>query len=438
MSDKKAKETSKFVSMASGQDQFGKAKPTRISFEILRAVKDANPLVNVICETLKHMVVKIPYEISVKEEVEEENNDYKSYIKYLKDVIDRPNPVDTRRTFLIKLLDDVLGIDRGVVEIVKNPKGMIAELWQVDGATVKPRFDDTGVPLSPAFVQTMDQEVVASFENDEIKVLMNSPVGQINMNGYGKSPVERILLTILTSQQAENFNAKTFTSDTLPPYYVNLPGATEEQVAQFKNQWESNSRGDKFKGLFTNISEDGLSVIKLKESNRDMQYFELTLWTARLIVASFEMSPQDIGLTMDVNRATGEVQERNTKNQGLRNMLDLIEEFYNGMIKDLAKIDPNFENLEYRTADLDKLDEKTQAEIDQMYINMGKVLPEELRKRDGMPEFTPEQLEKLKPKENPVLQGLFKQEDDTEEETEDETETKVQKSTDQFQFWYGY
>jgi phage portal protein BeeE len=188
---------------------------------------------------------------------------------------------------------------------------------------------------------------------------------------------------------------------------INLPGATEDQVNEFKTQWEAGTEGKLWKAMFTNIDRDGMIIEKLRESNQEMQYYELTLWLAKVIVAAFEISPQDVGLTMDINKATGEVQERNTKNQGIRNMLDLMSEYANSIIRDLAEVAPRFGDLEYVYTDLDRLDAKTQAEIDEIYTRIGKVLPEELRARDGIPDFTEEQQAAIKEKSANLLGGLI-------------------------------
>lgn len=385
-SKKKTKTYDRFTVSVAGitlSELSAKSKPSRITFDVLRNLRDINPLVNVCIETLKHIVVKIPYTIHTKKDVS--NDLYQAEIKYLEDLLSQPNPQDTHRSFWLKIIEDVLTIDRGCIEFVRNGLGWIVEMWPVDGATVMPCLDDFGMFCSPAFVQIFntDYEPTASFEEQDIAVVMNSPLYRSGMIGYGKSPVERVILSILTSINAENFNAQTFTKNNMPPYMVNIKGADQKGVLDVKTQWEAQQNGNLWKGIFTN-GED-IVVQKLRESNQDMQYYELTLWIAKIIIAAFELSPQDIGLTMDINKATGEVQQNITKNQAIKNMLSLIAEAINiRVIKDLSEYNPNFANLEFEFDELDKIDEKTQAEIDQINVTIGKVIADELRARDGM------------------------------------------------------
>lgn len=389
MADSKTEKRSKVgrgltVQFAADKKKIIKNKPTVINFNTLRRLKDANPLVNICVEMLKKTVVKIPFSVHKKDNSSVQG--FEDEINYAMYIFENPNPQETYRTFWLKVLEDVLVIDRGATEHVYNGKGELMQNWAVDGATIKPCFDEYGLYAEPAFMQFLNQykteaDRAAEFTEDEMTILINSPRTELGMEGYGISAVEQIIQTVITSLSAENFNAGTFTKQTLPPYMVNVEGATEKQITEIKNQWESQEAGNLWKGLFMNGKN--VTIQKLRESNQEMQYYELTLWLARVIIAAFGLSPQDLGLTMDVNKATGEVQEHISKNQGIRDLLDLMAEWHNKVLRLLAETEPKFNELVFEFDDLDKLDERTQAEIDKMYVEIGKVLPDELRARDG-------------------------------------------------------
>lgn len=353
-----------------------------MTFRVIRALRDTNTLVNLCIETLKHTVVKIPFKIVVKEGSGKEIKQYKNEVQYLETLFKKPNDLDNYRSFWLKVIEDVLTIDRGVIEKTRSANGYFAKFYPVDGSTILPLFDDKGQLMTPAYVQLIDTWMpVAEFESEDIDVIMNSPVSQIGMNGYGKSPVERIIQDVVTYIQSQNYNSKTFTDSNLPPAVVNLkmdgssPRA-QETMESFKAAWESAVNGNPFKAIFTNV--DGMEVKELRGSNQDMQYYELMLWLARTTVAAFEMSPQDLGLTMDVNKATGEVQQNISKNQGIKNLLNLMQLWHQEVIDDLALIDDRYKVLCFEYMDIDKLDEKTEAEIEKMkaetaaiYLGMG-------------------------------------------------------------------
>jgi len=366
-----------------------KHKPNRITFDILRELRAVNSLANVCIETQKHSIISIPWFVTIKNE--NSTNKHEKAKAAFERLVRKPNSIDSYRTFWLKVLEDILVIDRGAVEKVYTGKGMLAELIQVDGATVLPKIDDTGELMSPAYTQEFQNEVLAQFEEDEISILMNSPTSNLGTTGYGKSPIERILLTITTYLQSENFNSQVFTQNSLPPYMVNLPEATKDQISMLREAWEANTLGKMWKGLFLNAKD--MNVQKLRDSNAEMQYYELTMWLARITIAAFEMSPQDVGLTFDVNRATADSQREISKNQGLRNLLFVISEFYNNLLDEMSMIDSIYSDLNFSFEEIDKADEKIQAEVHKIYIDSGVLTVDEVRKKKGLDPLETQEVE---------------------------------------------
>lgn len=434
---KHSKNFTKFHVAVAQTDTNGKTTGGRgvtVNYNTLRQLRDINPLVNVCVEVLKHIVVKIPWKIHPKDD--KVIDGYEEEIEYATKLFSFPNSQDTYRTFWLKNIEDILTIDRGCIETVRNANGDIVQLWNVDGATIKPNYDQYGILQDPAYVQRFDGELenAAEFNEEDIDILMNSPLGQTGMVGYGKSPVERVILTVITGINAENFNANNFNKNTLPPFAVNLVKGTKQQVEDLKNQWENQQGGNLWKGIFTGAED--IQIQKLRDSNQEMQYYELTLWLARIIIAAFELSPQDVGITMDVNRATGEVQQQITKSQAINNMLSLISEWHNKKLREMSINNPNFLELQFEFDELDKIDEKTQAEIDQINVTIGKVLANELRARDGMPPIETVIEDQQEIQEDTQQET---EEDKTIEEEEQKTE-EIQKSVqgkDKYALWYG-
>jgi hypothetical protein len=67
--------------------------------------------------------------------------------------------------------------------------------------------------------------------------------------------------------------------------------------------------------------------IPFRQSNRDMQFLEWQNYLVRKIAAVFQIAPQDLGLSFDVNRSTSEVMQENTEDRGLRPLLALIQDY---------------------------------------------------------------------------------------------------------------
>jgi hypothetical protein len=211
-------------------------------------------------------------------------------------------------------------------------------------------------------------------------VFQINPQGQNGKIGWGLSPVEAVIHTVLSSLQAMIYNTSFFDQNSLPPYIANLAGVPVAELVRFREEFIKQAENGAWKGAFTN--SDKLDLKMLRPTNQDMQFFELNQWLARIVFAAFELSPQDFGLTMDINKATSESQER--LEQGITNVLTCISEEINGdLLLDLVDLDPKFGEIEFAFEAESKLDAKVQAEIDQIYLQNQVTTPNEVRVRDG-------------------------------------------------------
>lgn len=373
-------------------------KPSRISFFDLRNLANNNNLVRICINKIKHLALKVPYVIRAKNPKEHEK--LQKQIEYLEKLLEYPNSNDdTNRTLFSKVIEDVLIMDQGFVEKVRNAKGWVTELYHVDGATMKPNIDEYGLYKEDAYSQYLVNGTTTSdadFGMDDLMLFMINPQGQSGKIGYGLSPVESIVSTVVGSLQASLYNMNYFDDSRLPPAIVNLPKVPTEALVAFKNGFEQQLAGKPWSNAYTN-ADGKIDVKLLRPNNQEMQFYELNLWLARIIFAAFEVSPEDLGFTMDVNRATAQVQERITKQGGVGNMLDVIAEEINvDLINDLAQYDPLFNEIEFSYDVQDKLDEASQSVIDKTYVEAGVLTPDEIRIRMGLDPMTDQQKQKPK------------------------------------------
>lgn len=366
-------------------------KPYRLDYKMIRKLSYINPLIAVVVLTLKHTVTRIPGYFAIKEEYQDKNLNLEKEIQFLEALKTRPNEQENNREFWLKIYEDILVIDRGCVELVRNNRGDIVEMYPVDGATIKPKVDKYGnFDEREAYVQMVEdysKKPVATFSPEELILMINNPMAEVNSFGYGMSPIERIAQTVTTYISAENYNTGQFTSKQLPPFLANIPNAPKIEIDKLNASFAQNA-GNQFKGMFTNAQD--LKVEVFDKNMRDMQFYELIQWYAHIIVAAYGLSPQDIGLTGDVNRATAEVQQNISKSQAISDLLQIRKEFWDRIIYYQALNNPDFMYIEYVNEPIDKLDEKTQAEIDKLhseivmtFSSLGLELPESLRDRMG-------------------------------------------------------
>lgn len=413
---KKPQKKSKESSQASLANQFGwntasRARSVVITPQDLRNLSYSNNIVRICINAIKHSVSRIEYIVRAKDEKQKDL--YKAEIDYVKSLLKQPNPNDeTFRSLISKLCEDILVLDNGVVEKVRNPLGYVVEMYNVDGATIKPCINEYGQYEDPAFKQYLagfEEKASAEFEANELLVFQVNPQVQNGFAGIGKSPVEAIIQTVTASLQAAIYNNSIFNEQKIPPFVANLAGVPTEQLTAFKLAFEQSLAGNPWAMAWTNATN--LDVKSLRPSNQEMQFYELNKWLATIIFAAFEVSPQDFGFTMDVNRATAEVQERIAKSRGIANILDVIaEEINNDLISDLAEVNPKFNEIEFAWDNMDKLEAKEQAEIDKIYVEIGKNTINELRARDGQdPIEQPQLVDKKKVEEKEPIQKSYEE-----------------------------
>lgn len=360
-----------------------KMKPG-VDYSSLRNLSRNNDIVRIAIDRVKHRVTKTPWIIRAKDS--DRHEELESYIEYVKKLLMYPNANDdTFRLLVSKITEDILVIDRGVIEKVRNVRGDVVNLYQVDGSTIYPNIDENGMYQEPAYYQFLrgEQKPTAELEMDDVMIFMVNPRSEGGLNGYGSSPVENVVTSVLTSLQAAIYNAGYFDSAKLPPFMANLKDVSVEDLIAFKTAFENQLSNGNWSNAYTNASD--LKVEQLRPSNQDMQFMDFNVWLARIICAEFEISPQEIGLTMDINKSTGEEQGKITS-EGIDNILQVIAEEINmDLIGDLAtNLNENFEEIEF-VWDIElQLSEKERAEVDKIHVETGLREINELRARDGL------------------------------------------------------
>jgi len=256
---------------------------------------------------------------------DKKNNTYdEATAKKLRRLFDRPNPqLDSFRSFIEPVIEDILVLDAGVVENVRNLRGQIAQLWGVDGGTIRINaLWDGADPNEPRYFWYPDYQMRHAFRNDDMVYMMANPA---TYRVVGLSPMETLKMTIDAELAGQTYNNRQVTN-AAPDGMLDLgEGARPEQVAAFQSYWQAEVAG---KGAMAFLGGSrNAKFVPFRSSNRDMQFLEWQMFLVRKIAAVFGISPQDLGLTMDVNRSTSEVQAENTEDRGLRPLLALIQEY---------------------------------------------------------------------------------------------------------------
>jgi hypothetical protein len=134
--------------------------------------------------------------------------------------------------------------------------------------------------------------------------------------------------------------------------------------------------------MFINGADTPEYIPMRSQSSRDMQMMEYLKWTLSIKCACYQISPQDIGFVQDFHRTTAQTQKELTKEKGIKNLLSLLECYFN---TEIVKKEFPFKDVKFQWQGIDLSDEQVQSAIDIADINNGVICRNDRRKRLGLP-----------------------------------------------------
>lgn len=143
----------------------------------------------------------------------------------------------------------------------------------------------------------------------------------------GLSPLETLRETIDAEIQSSRYN-KGQVMQAPPQGIIDIgEDATPENVDQFERYWRAEVAGIKTTAVIGGTKN--AKFLNFGRSQRDMQFLQWQSYLIRKIAAVFGISPQDLGILFDVNRANAETQADLSEDRGLRPLILLIEAYIN-------------------------------------------------------------------------------------------------------------
>ena len=219
--------------------------------------------------------------------------DNKRLAKRIKDLFDTPNGAAMSfRSFIEPVIEDLLVLDAGCIEKVRNLRGETVQLFSVDGGTIRVSVTWDGDPREARYFWYPDHMERARWLNEEFLYMMANPR---TYSPVGLSPMETLKSTIDAELGGHEYNRRQVQA-AAPDGMLDLgEGVRPEQVEQFKSYWLSEVAG---RGAMAFLGgTKNAKFIPFRESNKDMQFLEWQEYLVRKIAAVFGLSPQDLGLT---------------------------------------------------------------------------------------------------------------------------------------------
>ncbi len=255
-------------------------------------------------------------------------NERKTYNKQLAKkvqlILDQPN--ELRQNYydlMAACVDDILVLDRGVIVKDMTAARQPVHLYNEDGANVKIYSSWSGKPNEPRYLyEDPNNSRKVPLRNDEAIVMTANPATY----RFSLSPVQ-VLRNTIQADLAATRSAMQMVDMKPPPHMIQLPGATQSQLEQIRMKYETEIAGRK--EIFWLGGQNNANVVPLIFSAKDNQWLEWQQYLAKKIAVSFQISPQQLGMTFDINKSTASSQQEIFEDTGLIPLLLLVEEYFN-------------------------------------------------------------------------------------------------------------
>lgn len=289
---------------------------------LYRAWADSNEWIRAAINHRKNQVATAPWDIVPADT----GKDFDPAMQLqLISLFEHPNDkTDSFRGMVEQTIEDLMVLDAGCIEVVRSGRGVPRQLWNVDGAQIRVSTSWMGNPTEPRYYWYPNGRFgSALLDQDMMYMMMNPSTHRV----LGLSPLETLRETIDAEMQSSRFN-KGQVMQAPPAGIIDLgEDATMENVDQFERYWRAEIAGLKTTAVIGGTKN--AKFMNFGRSQRDMQFLQWQSYLIRKIAAVFGISPQDLGILFDVNRANSETQADLSEDRGLRPLISMIEDYFN-------------------------------------------------------------------------------------------------------------
>ena len=161
------------------------------------------------------------------------------------------------------------------------------------------------------------------FNRDEIVYISEHPR---SMSCYGYARTQAVLDIIKSLHYSTLYNKKFFEETSIPDGFLSLLDTNEQEAGDLRNWIDKEFRAQPHK---LGVVNKDIKWIPLNMNNRDLEFLETQKQYYNFIISMFGLTPAEMGMTQDVNRATSATQSELVKRKGIRPLLKLLEDFIN-------------------------------------------------------------------------------------------------------------
>ncbi len=372
--------------MGYGPGMQGIPKPTQAN---LRRFAET-PIVRRAINVIKDRIVAMDWQVRVRRGADAGEIGYvHRKLRALRRCLEEPNATDSFRTLLEQAIEDALTGGYGAIEMEPTGDAEIpAQLWPVDGATIRVNAKWDGSADSPRYEQVVSgQWSVASgqdggglaqgvpLRDDQLIYLRMNPR---SFTPFGLGPLEVAFETVNSFLSAHRFAGK-LAANSVVQFALWVNEATPAQSERLIRWWQDEIEGTgRVPLIATDQKPEVLRFAQGTDADLRLQWQQFLI---RMVANAFGLPPLLLGLEGDVNRATA---------------AELNDEAFRGAIEPLAKLIAQhitrdlfgkcigWREFEFVFNDLSARDEDTELAIQVQLLAAGVLTVNEVRAMRGL------------------------------------------------------
>lgn len=354
-------------------------KTEGVNFHTLRHFADGCDIVRLLIETRKDQVCGFAWTVKKVDDDGSKKRKKGAADPRIAEVtafLKRPDKDHSFSEWLRLLLEDMFVLDAPTLYIQRTLGKSVYALRPIDGATIKRIIDTHGwtpAPPLPAYQQILQGTVALSYDRDE---MIYKPRNPRTNRLYGYGPVEQTIVTakLLLSRQASNLEY--YDNGNLPEGFLTAAeGWTPEQLKTFQDNLDAMLSGNLAERRKVRIIPAKSAYTAAKEPALKSDFDE---WLARIACFAFNYPPTPF--IKQMNRSTSDNAKEAADEEGVQPITRWVKELIDEIIQERM----GFTDLEFMFEDKEAQDPLERAQIDEIYVNTGVLLKDEVRADLGL------------------------------------------------------
>src|ERR1039458_10190134 len=289
-----------------GANITGRPRSGRISFDTLRAFTTTWDVARMCIAHRINSIRSFDWAI-VPADGSEGDSDIGLALETGRKAIEKPDGRLPYKRWLAKALNSRLRYDALTLYKRRDMLGRVMALEVIDGTTIAPMLDYYGrLPVgdAPAYLQFANGVPWDWLADRDV---IYAPYFPQEDSPYGWAPVEDVIAVANIDERMTLHLLEYWNTSNLPAGWLEAPPSWDDpaKLDDFQARLNAKLMGDQQKKVQAHVVPQGTKFTPIRAEAFDTDAY---LWGFRKGCAAFGVVPSDLGVTLDINKATGETQ----------------------------------------------------------------------------------------------------------------------------------